>query len=124
MVESASPLSDFPVRVVDGFAVVTTPEEIDVGNAARFRAALLSAADHGQRAIIVDMTGTEFCDSTGLNVLVRALGQADEAGSEVRLAVGGAALQRILAVTGVGTMLGVHHSLGEALRAAEPRQAG
>ena len=124
MAESASPPSDFPVRVVDGFAVVTTPDEIDVANAAPFRAALLTAADLRQRAIIVDMTGTEFCDSTGLNVLVRALRQADEAGGEVRLAVGGTALQRILTVTGVATMFGVYHSLGEALRAAEPRQAG
>jgi|HubBroStandDraft_6_1064221.scaffolds.fasta_scaffold568603_1 anti-sigma B factor antagonist len=124
MAESVSPLSDFPVRVVDGFAVVTTPDEIDVGNAARFRAALLTAADHGQRAIIVDMTGTEFCDSTGLNVLVRALRQADGAGGELRLAVGGTALQRVLAVTGVATMFGVYPSLGEALQAAEPRQAG
>ena len=115
--------SDFPVSVVDRFAVVTTPDEIDVSNAAQFRAALLSAAGRGRTAIIVDMTGTEFCDSTGLNVLIRAHRQADQAGGEIRLAVGGTALQRILAVTGVATMFGVYDSLTAALRADGPRQA-
>ena len=124
MAEPAAPLSDFAVRTVSGFAVVTTPDEIDVANAAPFRAALLTAAEHGLPGIIVDMTGTEYCDSTGLNVLVRALRQAEQTGGEVRLAVGGTALQRILAVTGVGTMFGVYHSLDEALRAAVPRQPG
>jgi anti-sigma B factor antagonist len=124
MAEPASPLSDFPVRTVDGFAVVTTPDEVDVSNAARFRAALLTAAGHGMPSIIVDMTGTEFCDSTGLNVLVLALRQADQKGGEIRLAVGGAALQRILGVSGVATMFGVYDSLDEALQATRPRQAG
>jgi anti-sigma B factor antagonist len=120
MAEPTSALSsDFPVRLVDGFAVVTTPDEIDVANAGQFRAGLLAAAGRGRPAIVVDMTGTEFCDSTGLNVLVRALRQADEADGEIRLVVGGTALQRILTVTGVGSMFGVYDSVDQALRADE-----
>jgi anti-anti-sigma factor len=118
------PSSDFPVRVVDGSAVVTTPDEIDVGNAADFRAALLAAAGFGRPAIVVDMAGTEFCDSTGLNVLVRAARQAEQAGTEIRLVVRGTALQRILAVTGVASMFGRYDSLAAALLADESRQAG
>jgi anti-sigma B factor antagonist len=122
MAEPASPLSEFQVRTVGAFAVVTTPDEIDVANAARLRAALLTAASNRPPRIVVDMTSTEFCDSTGLNVLVRAHQQAEQAGGEVRLAVGGAALQRILAVTGVVSMFGVYDSLDAALR-GEPRVA-
>lgn len=108
--------SAFPVTEVDGRAVVTTPDEIDIGNASLLRAALQAAAGH--QVVIVDMTGTEFCDSSGLNVLVRARKRADEDGGEVRLVVRGAALLRILTVTGVGTMFRLFESLSEALAAA------
>ncbi len=62
----------FHVTQRDDLVVVTTPDEIDIGNAWQLREALLSAAVTGSPAVIVDMSGTEFCDSTGLNVLVRA----------------------------------------------------
>jgi anti-sigma B factor antagonist len=98
--------------------VVATPEEIDISNAGLLRDALRCAIATGQPVIVVDMSGTEFCDSTGLNVLVRALGQAGDAGSELRLVVGGAGLRRILAVTGVVRMFRVYETLGQAFEAA------
>jgi len=108
----------FPVSVRDGLAVVTTPEEIDISNAGLLREALTSATASRQPVIVVDMSGTEFCDSTGLNVLIRAVGHAGDAGSELRLVIGGTALRRILTVTGVAGMFHVYESLGQALEAA------
>jgi len=102
----------------DGQAVVATPEEIDISNAGLLREALHSATASGQPVIVVDMSGTEFCDSTGLNVLVRALGQAEEAGGELRLVMGGTGLQRVLTVTGVAGMFRIYETLGQALEAA------
>ena len=113
----------FPVTERDGLVVVKTPDEIDIGNAWQLRDALVSAAATGLPAVIVDMADTEFCDSTGLNVLVRALKQANEDGSELRLVVRGSALQRILTVSGVASMFSVYGSLGEALEAAQRRSA-
>jgi anti-sigma B factor antagonist len=121
---TASPGSEFDVGVVDGLAVVTTPDEIDVANAAQFRAALLAAARRGGPVLVVDMGGTEFCDSTGLNVLVRALRQEDQIGTTMRLVVRTSALKRILSVSGVGSMFGCYDSLDQAVHAAEPRQVG
>jgi anti-anti-sigma factor len=108
----------FPVSVRDGLAVVTTPEEIDISNAGLLREALTSATTSGQPVIVVDMSDTEFCDSTGLNVLIRALDQAGDVGSELRLVLGGTALRRILTVTGVAGMFRVYETLGQALDAA------
>ncbi len=108
----------FPVGLVDGLPVVTAPDEIDVGNAALLRAALVSAAAERQPVIVVDMTITEFCDSTGLNVLVRALKQAEEEGAELRLVVRAAALHRVLSVTGMASMFSIYDSLDQALHAA------
>ena len=108
----------FPVSVHDGQAVVTTPEEIDLSNAGLLREALILATATGQPVIVVDMSGTEFCDSTGLNVLVRALGQAEQAGADLRLVMGGTGVQRVLTVTGVAGMFRIFQTLGQALEAA------
>jgi anti-sigma B factor antagonist len=108
----------FPVSLHDGQAVVTTPAEIDIANASLLREALISATASGQPVIVVDMSGTEFCDSTGLNVLVRALGQAEQAGAELRLVMGGSGVQRVLTVTGVVGMFRIYETLGQALEAA------
>lgn len=105
----------FPLSVHDGLAVVTTPAEIDISNAGKLREALVSAAATGRAVTVVDMSGTEFCDSTGLNVLLRALGQAQQAGGDLRLVEGGRGLQRILAVTGVSGMFRIFQTLGQAL---------
>ena len=112
------PEPGFPVRLVNGLPVVTAPAEIDVGNAAQLRGALLAAAAEHQPVIVVDMAETEFLDSTGLNVLVRALKQADDDGAELRLVVRGVALHRILNVTGVASMFRIYDNVEEAQHAA------
>jgi anti-sigma B factor antagonist len=110
--------SSFPVVSSAGVTVVTTPDEIDITNAGRLREALLAAAAGGQPVVVVDMTGTEFCDSTGLNVLVRALRQAEQAGTGLLLVRRASALHRILAVSGVGELFRTYGSLADAVDAA------
>jgi hypothetical protein len=46
--------------------------EIDISNADWLRAVLREAAACGQATFVVDMTGTQFCASAGVGVLVRA----------------------------------------------------
>jgi anti-sigma B factor antagonist len=108
----------FPLSVHDGQAVITTPEEVDISNAGLLREALALAIASGQPLVVVDMSGTEFCDSTGLNVLIRSLGHVQQAGAELRLVMGGAGLQRVLTVTGVAGMFRIYETLGQALAAA------
>jgi anti-anti-sigma factor len=64
------------------------------------------------------MSGSEFCDSTGLNVLVRALGRAQQAGGDLRLVMGGPGLRRVFTVTGIAGMFHIYETLGQALEAA------
>jgi anti-sigma B factor antagonist len=107
------PEVSFPVEVVEGVAVVTTPEEIDIANAAGLRAALLEAARPGH-TMVVDMSRTRFCDSVGLNALVTSDRQARANGGEVRLVVG-AGVARVVALTGVDRVVPVFASLEDAL---------
>ena len=74
----------FPV-MINGIAVVTAPAEIDPVTAGHLRTVLLHSAAHGHAAIVVDMTGTRFCDSLRFRVLVRAHRQALAEGGGLRL---------------------------------------
>ena len=51
--------------------VVRAPEEIDITNADGLHETLVEAAAYGHGTFVVDMTGTRFCDSSGLHVLTR-----------------------------------------------------
>jgi anti-anti-sigma factor len=109
------PEASFPVEVVSGVPVVTAPEEIDIGNAGELRAALLEAAAHGSGTLVVDMAQTQFCDSAGLNVLVRAHKQARAEGGELLLVICAAAVLRIFAVTGIDHLIPNFPNLEQAL---------
>jgi anti-sigma B factor antagonist len=102
------------VGAADGLAVVTPPTEIDIVHAATFRAALADAAA-GHATVVVDMSQTVFCDSTGLRLLLQAADRAAAAGGEVRLVLAGPQLLRIFAVTGFDQLFPVFATLPEAL---------
>jgi anti-sigma B factor antagonist len=77
--------------------------EIDLYTAPRLHselAAVIAAAGTAPR-IVVDMSGVDFCDSTGMNVLLSSLRQAREAGGELELAAPRPAVKKILQVTGL-----------------------
>jgi anti-sigma B factor antagonist len=112
------PEVSFPVEVISGVPVVTAPEEIDIANAAGLRAALLEAAAHGSRTLVVDMTQTQYCDSVGLNVLVRAHKRAQGEGGELLLVICAAAVLRIFAVTGIDHLIPNFPDLEQALTPA------
>ena len=108
----------FPVEVTGGVPVVAAPEEIDITNAVGLRAALLEAAARGHGTFVVDMSRTRFCDSSGLHALVAAHRRARAQDGEVLLVIPGAAVLRILAITGVDQVIPNFASLDEALAQA------
>ena len=111
--------ASFPVRLAGGVPVVAAPDEIDITNAGLLRAALLAAGGNGNgnrsRTVVVDMSGTSFCDSAALNVLVRAHQRALADGGELRLVLAGSGVMRIFVVTGIDQMIPIFASLDEAL---------
>ena len=111
----------FPIEVIDGVPVVAAPEEIDVTNAEELRSALLKAAANGHRRVVVDMTRTQFCDSSGLHTLLAAHKRAEAEGRKVLLVIPGTAVLRIFAIIGMDHVIPNVTSLGEAL-AQTPRR--
>lgn len=66
--------------------IVTMPGEIDLTNAAAAAADLLAALDQCG-LVIADMTGTTFCDSAGLRILITARDHAADGRSTLRIVV-------------------------------------
>jgi anti-sigma B factor antagonist len=118
------PAGKFPVEVVRGVPVVAAPEEVDITNAGGLRVALLQAASDGHKRLVVDLTRTRFCDSAALHVLVTAHRRARDEDRALLLAVSGAAILRIFALTGLDQVIPCVASLDEAIGPAadgEPR---
>ena len=105
----------FPVEVTGGVPVVTAPEEIDITNAGRLRAALLEAAARGHGTFVVDMSRTRFCDSAGLQALVAAHRRARAEDGEVLLVIPDVAVLRVFALTGMDRVIPNFASVAEAL---------
>ena len=95
--------------------VVTAPDEIDITNAPELRSALLEAAAHGHGTLVVDMTRTRFCDSSGLYTLLAAHKRAQAEGGELLLAITAAPVLRVLAITSIDRMIPTFTSLDQAL---------
>ncbi|MEA2142225.1 MAG: anti-sigma factor antagonist [Solirubrobacteraceae bacterium] len=56
-----------------GAHIICVRGEIHVTTAPRFAAHLNAAIESGKTAVVLDMTGVEFIDSTGLSVLLNGL---------------------------------------------------
>jgi anti-anti-sigma factor len=105
----------FPV-MINGIPVVTAPAEIDIITAGQLRTVLLHSAAHGHATIVVDMTGTTFCDSTGFSVLVAAHRQTLAEGGGLRLVIpADSAVARIFALIGPDRVIPRFASLDQAL---------
>ena len=115
---------DAPVRWLGRVAVATLPAEIDVVNGDQVREDLLTVLNRGPAMLIVDMTGTTFCDSACVNALVRAYKRAGACGARMRLVVSAPTVRRVLAVTGVDRLIGTCPSVAAALAAVDQPTQG
>jgi anti-anti-sigma factor len=119
------PQERFLVTWLGETAVITLPEEIDISNSDQVRDELLSLLNRGPAVLIVDMAETTFCDSAGVNALVRAHKRAAANGAEIRLVVASPGVQRVLAITGVDRLISVYPTVAASLdEAGDPAGPG
>jgi anti-sigma B factor antagonist len=82
--------------------------EIDLYTVPRLQRELSNVLASGESVrLIVDLSGVDFCDSTGVNVLLAAHRQAREKGGDLELAAPRPAVRKILQVTGLETVFTV-----------------
>lgn len=111
---------DDAVRREGRHVIVTLPAEIDVTNSAEVDELLGELASQHIDIMTVDMTGTNFCDTSGIHALARAHRVVTANGGELRIATGGSPARRVLELTGLDQVVRVYEDLTQALNA--PRE--
>jgi anti-sigma B factor antagonist len=114
----------FPVSWIRQTAVIRLPAEVDITNADAVREDMLSLINQGAAALIADMSTTTFCDSAGVNALVRAYKRARASGAVVRLVVSAPAVKRVLSLIGVDHFITGYPTVAAALAGLDPRGGG
>jgi anti-sigma B factor antagonist len=99
---------------VDGLTVVTAPDQVDATNADALGEALLAACEISP-TVITDMSGTTFCDSSGLRALIQASWQAQANHGELRIATSSERVLRLFTLTGLDKKLNIYGTVTQAL---------
>ena len=91
--------------------------EVDVSTAPRLRQGLVELATEGRSSVVVDLSGVEFLDSTGLGVLVSGLRRFRLLGGDLILAAAQPRIVRVLEITRLDRAFDVYESVDAALAA-------
>jgi anti-anti-sigma factor len=93
-------LLSFETTVTGDSAVVALQGELDVSGSALLEQELERVAtDHDLKGIVLDLSGLDFMDSTGLRLVVLADGRARSEGRDFALVRGVPDVQRVFAIT-------------------------
>lgn len=101
--------------VPPGVALLRTPQEIDICNTRAVVHQLDQASERGVRTIVVDMSLTSFCDSSGVRAIAKAHGHARSKGIELRLVVRSAQVKRLFEITNLDTLVHIYPDASAAL---------
>ncbi|MCK2213766.1 STAS domain-containing protein [Actinomadura sp. ATCC 31491] len=111
-----SPLS-LDVRALPSGVLITVAGEVDSTNADWLETSINQAGRSGA-ALVLDLGGLTFLDSSGLHVLLRLNAAARERGGGLHLADVRDVPARVLQITGVWSALDIHPTAAEAVVAA------
>lgn len=101
----------------DGCVVLGVTGEVDLANASELRERLFELVSDGHRRIVVDFTGTDFLDSTGLGALVAGLKRLRAHEGEMRLVCTTARVRKVFEITHIDRVLPLYESVDEACAA-------
>lgn len=99
----------------DDTHVINVRGEIHVSTAPELSQRLTSAIESGRTTIVLDLTGVEFIDSTGLSVLLNALRRITQLGGRLALATANRTVLRLFAITKLGATFDIFDDRATAL---------
>jgi anti-sigma B factor antagonist len=110
------PYDSWFFQLVGGVPVVTAPAEIDATTAGQLRAVLAEWAARGHTTLVVDLTGTQFCDSAGVSALVQAYQQALADNGDLRVVLpASGSVPRVFTLVGLDQLIPHFTGLEQAL---------
>jgi anti-sigma B factor antagonist len=98
-------------------AVLRLAGEVDVANVAQVREAALKLLAAGVKQLVVDLSATEYLDSSGLGILVGLLKRLKEIGGDMAIAGPQPRVKRLFEITGLSRVFALHNDVAAALLA-------
>ena len=99
----------------DDSVVVTVRGDLDIDSATVLTTTLDQVLERPAPRVVVDLSGVEFCDSTGLSAFVVGHNRAAAAGGWLRLAAPTEWMSRLLDTVGLSRRLGIYPGVADAL---------
>lgn len=100
--------------VHESYAVVTVHGEVDLATAPRLRDCLTGLAADGHQRVILDLSETEFLDSTGLGAIVTGLKRIRARGGDLRMVCASPRVRTAFEITSLDRVLPLYGSVDEA----------
>jgi len=97
-------------------AVLSLAGEVDVANAGQVRDAALKLIAGGTKHLVVDLTSTDYMDSTALGTLVGLHKRLRESGGEVTIAGAQPRVKRLFDITGLTQVFRLYDDVSAALK--------
>jgi len=97
-------------------AILSLTGEVEVANASQVRDAALKLVSGGRKYLVVDLSGVEYMDSTGLGTLVGLHKRLREAGGQVLIAGAQPRVRKIFDITGLTQVFRMHEDVSAALK--------
>lgn len=112
-------MNDFGLDVQqrDGCAVLSVSGEVDLATAPQLREQLVALVADGHRCIVVDLSRTEFLDSTGLGALVVGLKRLRAHDGHMRVVCTTPRVRKVFEITHVDRVLPLYESVDDACAA-------
>lgn len=95
--------------------VVTVGGEVDLATAPALDDELVAILEGGSTRLVVDLSGVDFLDSSGLGVLVKALKRTREKDGTLDLVVTSERILKVFRITGLDAVIPIHATLDGAL---------
>lgn len=97
--------------------IIAVAGEVELHSAAQLRTELLQACDKERPCIVIDLSGVNFMDSSGIGVIVGALKRARERGGTLSLVNPQPRVRRIFEITGLLGALPFFETVDDAVAA-------
>ena len=97
---------EFETRRHDDDVTIVQPQgRLNMVAAPKLRELLTSIVGDGDTRIVVDLSSTEFIDSSGLGALISGLKTARQAGGDLRIAAPTTQVETVLSLTNLNRVL-------------------
>ena len=104
--------------------IIAVSGEIHVSTAPEFSRRLNAAIAKGKTAVVLDLTGTEFIDSTGLSVLLNGLRRVTRQRGRMALVCINPTVLRLFEITRLDSTFDIRSTRDEALQAVRGYEDG